>query len=174
MELQSKKISNESLVLKVNKILGKNKRLFNVKFLDKKFEFSLKKEVYEFERKIAGKFLIETNTDLSPNEVMREYKNLQTVENGFDYLKNNLNIRPIFHRKDKRVEAHVFVCVLALLVERIVEKFTKDTAHKVFNEVKSVMKVELNSKDFKRTMITKIPDKTIKYFNELKIPTPIC
>ena len=168
----------------MNKILGKNKRLFNVDFetwlgsqvpnetkwndCKKPFGFSLKEDIYEFEKKIAGKFLIETNTNLSPDEVMKEYKNLQTVETGFDSLKNNLDIRPIFHRKEHRVKAHVFICVLALLIERIIEKFTEDTARVVIRKLRRISKIELEIEGEKRGKITKITKEIKKDFENFK------
>jgi transposase len=183
-ELQNKKIKKENLIIQVNKILGKNKRLFNVDFetwlgsqvpnetkwndCKKPFEFSLKEDIYEFEKKIAGKFLIETNTNLSPDEVMKEYKNLQTVETGFDSLKNNLDIRPIFHRKEHRVKAHVFICVLALLIERIIEKFTEDTARVVIRKLRRISKIELEIEGEKRGKITKITKEIKKDFENFK------
>jgi len=50
---------------------------------------------------------------LSTPEVVRSYKQLQRVERAFRTLKGPLEIRPIHHRLEERVRAHVFLCMLA-------------------------------------------------------------
>ncbi|KXA89775.1 hypothetical protein AKJ57_04890 [candidate division MSBL1 archaeon SCGC-AAA259A05] len=111
---------------RVKKILGENKRLFDVD-VDETIEWRFKEEVWEYERAIAGKFLLVTTTDLKPSEVRESYKELKDVEKAFDELKNFLDIRPIYHRTNKRVKEHVFVCILALLLRRLIEKKTGET-----------------------------------------------
>jgi transposase len=59
--------------------------------------------------------------DLKASEVVESYKNLKVVEMLFDDLKNFVDIRPIRHWLQVRVRAHVFICVLALLLKRIFE-----------------------------------------------------
>jgi len=63
---------------------------------------------------------------------MEEYKNLQKVERCFNDLKNVLKLRPVYHWTDRRTKGHVFVCVLSLLLEKLMEKHT----NKTFREVK--------------------------------------
>jgi transposase len=47
---------------------------------------------------------------------------LNEVERGFSHLKDLLELRPVYHQRDARVEAHVFVAALALLLDRALEK----------------------------------------------------
>ncbi|RKY55105.1 MAG: hypothetical protein DRP89_03935 [Candidatus Neomarinimicrobiota bacterium] len=54
-------------------------------------------------------------------KVVESYKNLKEVEMLFDDLKNFVDKRPIRHWLEVRVRAHVFICVLALLLKRIFE-----------------------------------------------------
>ena len=80
-------------------------------------------EVREQETFLAGKFFLKTNIDekeFPTPEVVRSYKQLQQVERAFRELKDFLKIRPIFHYTDSRVRAHVFVCVLAYLLEQLI------------------------------------------------------
>lgn len=44
------------------------------------------------------------------------------VEQAFREIKNFVNIRPIYHSKDRMVKAHVFVCVLAYLTEALIQR----------------------------------------------------
>ena len=50
---------------------------------------------------------------------MALYKELTEVESGFRQLKDVLGMRPIYHRIEPRVKAHIFVAALALLVQRL-------------------------------------------------------
>ncbi|KXA93188.1 hypothetical protein AKJ66_02555 [candidate division MSBL1 archaeon SCGC-AAA259E22] len=81
----------------------------------------------EYEKAIAGKFLLVTTTDLKPHKVMKGYKNLKDVEQAFDDLKNLLKLRPIGNRTSKRAKGHVFTCILSLLLAKLMEKHTNRT-----------------------------------------------
>ena len=65
-----------------------------------------------------------TNTDLPESEIVTAYKEQWQIERSFRTIKSFLEIRPVYHRKSDRIRAHVFVCVLSLLLSRIMEKLT--------------------------------------------------
>jgi len=70
-----------------------------------------------------GKYVIQTEEpDLSPVEAVAAYKQLNEVGRGFAHLKGLLEVRPVYHHKDDRVRAHVFVAALAFLLDRALEK----------------------------------------------------
>jgi transposase len=83
--------------------------------------WSLDTESLAYEELREGKWVIKTDTSLSVVEVIRQYKNLQRVENAFDDMKHLLMLRPIRHYAPPRVEAHVLICVLAYLLARVLE-----------------------------------------------------
>jgi len=90
---------------------------------DGSFSYSLVKETLEEEKRLDGIFIIKSTAyDLSPQELIRQYKNLAQVERAFKEIKDFLHIRPIRHHLDYRVKAHVFICVLSYLLEKIIEK----------------------------------------------------
>ncbi len=92
------------------------KRLF-----DEKFSFN--QEAYEYEKAICGKFLLVTNTvGLTAEECMKSYRQLAEIERNFREIKSFVKLRPFYHRDAGRIRAHVFVCVLALLIEKLMEK----------------------------------------------------
>ena len=71
-----------------------------------------------------GKWVIETNDDtLTPPEAAASaYKGLMVIERCFRTLKTTqLKLEPVYHRLLRRIEAHVKICVMALLIERIAE-----------------------------------------------------
>jgi transposase len=75
------------------------------------------------EKAYEGKYLIQTEEpNLSPVEAVKIYKDLSEVERGFRQLKDVLEMRPIYHHTDTRVEAHLFVAALTLLLTRALER----------------------------------------------------
>src|SRR5256885_16344041 len=63
--------------------------------------------------------------NISAVEAVRIYKELSEVERAFCNLKDVLDMRPIYHRTDDRVQAHVFVATLAFVLHRFIEKKLK-------------------------------------------------
>jgi transposase len=73
-----------------------------------------------------GKYVIQTEEPhLPPVEAVQIYKELSEVERAFANLKDVIELRPIYHRTDPRVEAHIFVAALAFLLHRVLEKKLK-------------------------------------------------
>jgi transposase len=57
--------------------------------------------------------------NLSAVDAVRLYKELSEVERAFADLKDVLDMRPIYHQTDNRVQAHIYVAALALLIQRL-------------------------------------------------------
>jgi len=90
----------------------------------------------EAEARLDGKFLLRTSDPtLSAEDVALAYKQLIQVERGWRDMKSTLDLRPVFHRKEERIRAHVVLCWLALLLIRIVENATEDTWRNVRNQL---------------------------------------
>ena len=70
-----------------------------------------------------GKWVIQTNDDtLTPEDAACAYKSLSVIERCFRTLKRTqLKLEPVHHRLSRRLEAHVKICVMALLIERFAE-----------------------------------------------------
>lgn len=81
----------------------------------------------EIMNKLAGRFMIVSDTNLSVEEIVKGYKDLWRIERSFRTIKSFLEIRPVYHRKEERIEAHVFVAVLSFLMARLFEKALNDT-----------------------------------------------
>jgi transposase len=78
------------------------------------------------EQAYEGKYVIQTEEpNLSAVEAVRLYKDLSEVERAFASLKDVIDMRPIYHRIDDRVQAHIFVAALAFLLHRAIEKKLK-------------------------------------------------
>jgi transposase len=75
------------------------------------------------ETRLDGKYLIATSDPhISAEDVALGYKNLLEAERGFRDLKSHLLLRPVFHRLERRIRAHVLICWLALLLTRVAER----------------------------------------------------
>ncbi len=75
------------------------------------------------EERLDGKYLLSTSDpDLTAEDVALGYKNLLEAERGFRDLKSTLELRPVFHRLEGRIRAHVLLCWLALLLVRVAER----------------------------------------------------
>ena len=77
-------------------------------------------------RRDAGWWVLATDTDLPALEVARLYMGLTVIEQGWRELKSVLEVRPIRHRLERRVEAHLALCVLAYLLEKYLELKVRD------------------------------------------------
>ena len=88
------------------------------------------------EERLDGKYLLSTSDPhLSPGDVALGYKNLLEAERGFRDLKSTLELRPVFHRIEPRIRAHVLLCWLALLLIRVAERCTGQTWRTVSREL---------------------------------------
>ncbi len=63
-----------------------------------------------------------TNTDLDAERVIAEYHGLWVVERVFRVSKGTLEMRPMFHFKERRIEAHVCICFIAYKVYKELER----------------------------------------------------
>ena len=171
---KGKKMTKENLINQAFKILGKNKRLFHVELTkDNRLDFSFREDNYEYEKKIAGKFLLVTNTNKSPMELMKTYKALQDVENAFDECKNFLDMRPVFHWKEHRVRAHIFVCYLSFLIESLIERFSKESARVTLRELERIKLTTIKLETKSKEQITEISKELSNIFRELKVSQPV-
>ena len=109
----------------------------------------LDEERIKREELFDGKFVLETNTDLSWKEVVIAYKDLWQVERAFRTLKNELEMGPIYHYTERRIRAHIFICFLALVLRVTLQKAFKDinktiSLSKVMNDIKKIKAIKLN------------------------------
>ena len=81
------------------------------------FTFTLDKERLRIARRREGRYLLRSNlTGTDPAKLWQMYLQLTQVEQAFKDLKGDLSVRPVYHQKDSRIEAHIMVCFLAYCV----------------------------------------------------------
>jgi transposase len=145
--------------------------------------YSLNQQKIEQEKKFDGIFvLLSSRYDLKPGQVVDSYKNLKEVEMLFDDLKNFVDIRPIRHWLQVRVRAHVFICVLALLLKRILEihymksKCTIEPLEEISKSKLIKYKVKFSKREDRSQTFPKVTNTTPmqkKYFNMIGIRNPM-
>lgn len=126
------------------------------------------------EEKLDGKYLLSTSDDtLSSEDVALGYKQLMEVERAFRTLKTTLELRPLYHRKDERIQAHVLLCFLSLLLVRIVEQETGQTWDYIRSHMERLHLGEFSSKDGKILQRTELTAEQAKILKKLKISPPL-
>jgi hypothetical protein len=90
----------------------------------------LDKAKVKSESNLDGKYLLRCSDPTpSAEDIALGYKQLLEVERGWRDMKTHLQLRPVYHRLEDRIRAHVLLCWLALLLIRITENTTGDTWH---------------------------------------------
>ena len=137
------------------RILARNHghRYYDWAYEDGVFRFFEHPIHFTREQAYEGKYVIQTEEPhLSAVDAVRLYKELSDVERAFADLKDVLDMRPIYHQTDNRVEAHIYVATLALLIHRAIEKKLKAaridlSAAEAMTALKSVRVVDINLGD---------------------------
>ena len=120
---KKKSLAAAEIALKVGKVLGRYKvgKHFACQIGEGSFTWSRRAQSIEQEEKLDGIYVLRTSEPaerLSAEDTVRSYKSLAEVERAFRCLKGiDLLVRPIRHRSEDRVPAHIFLCVLAYYVE---------------------------------------------------------
>jgi transposase len=120
---RKKPLTKTKIALKVGRVINRYKmaKHFELTIDDNRFEWQRQEESIRGEAALDGIYVIRTSEskrNLSSANAVRSYKQLADVEQAFRSLKSSeLMIRPIHHRADNRVRAHIFLCMLAYYVQ---------------------------------------------------------
>jgi transposase len=126
-----KPLSAAQIGMKVGKVVGRHKmaKHFQLQIAYGSFSFTRDQDAIKREEELDGIYVIRTSEaakDLAAAACVRTYKSLSLVERAFRCLKGlDLLVRPIRHRVEPRVRAHVLLCMLAYYVEWHMRKALK-------------------------------------------------
>lgn len=118
-----------------------------------------------------------TNTNLEAKEVISQYHGLWVVEKAFRITKGNLEMRPIFHFTERRIEAHICICFIAYKVYKELERILKKmkfplSVDKVLEIAKTIptvtMKLPYHQQKQTRTLFLTDEHRSIKQVFDLK------
>jgi hypothetical protein len=88
------------------------------------------------EENLDGKYLLRTSDPkMTAEDIALGYRQLLEVERGWRDLKQVIDLRPVYHRLEERIRAHVILCWLALLLIRIAETTAGATWNKITDEL---------------------------------------
>lgn len=116
-------LTESEIALKVGRVLNHYKmaKHFTLTLATGQFGWARNQESIQREAQLDGLYVIRTSepeAEMSAPDTVRHYKSLAQVEQAFRCLKGfDLRIRPIHHRTEDHVRAHVFLCLLAYYVE---------------------------------------------------------
>jgi transposase len=116
-------------------------------------------------RMTEGHYLLRRNiTDWDPQQLWEAYIHLTDAEEAFRIHKSDLHLRPLWHQKDDRIKAHIFVCFIAFVMWKAFGQTCKngglgDEPRRVFREIKriSMVDVVLTSLEGKELKIRTVP-----------------
>ncbi len=116
-----------------------------------------------------------TNTDIPASQVYAAYHNLWHVERAFRISKSIIEIRPMFHLTRRRIEAHVCICFVSLIVYKELERLLKQaginmSVDKVLALAQTIVTIQLtlpqNKKTITRTMLMKRHQRIAPLFSD--------
>jgi len=142
---------------RVGRLLGNNTRaagLFQVQVeADSqgfaRFHWSKSEQWRDWARLSEGCYLLRSNVvDWTPEELWRAYIQLTEAEAAFRIQKSDLQLRPVWHQKQERVQAHILVCFLAYVLWKTLAQMCHhaglgDEPRKVFGELAKIMLLDV-------------------------------
>jgi len=141
---------------RIGKLMGQNTRaagLFRVQIKEQagvaQMEWSKLDSWREWARLSEGCYMLRSNvTDWTPEELWRAYIQLTEAEAAFRIQKSDLQIRPVWHQRADRVQAHILVCFLAYVLWKALGQMCHiaglgDEPRKVFEELKEISLVDV-------------------------------
>ena len=141
---------------RVGKLMGQNTRaagLFQVDIKEERgaarIEWTKLESWREWARLSEGCYMLRSNvTDWTPQELWRAYIQLTEAEAAFRIQKSDLQIRPVWHQRADRVQAHILVCFLAYVLWKALGQMSAaaglgDEPRKVFEELAKIALVDV-------------------------------
>lgn len=150
-----------------------------VKINDDKSKATIDEDKIKEDALYDGVFVLTTNTKLSCVQVVERYKDLWQIENGFRQLKDELEMGPIFHWKDRRIRAHVMICFLAFclriaLFKKLKTHFGKETFSftELMRDLSALHSIGLDIKGKKAKIRTELKDGASHIFRAIGMRPP--
>jgi len=147
-----------------------------------KIEIRKNEERYEWALNTSGSYLLRTNwKEGSPKELWKTYIQLSQAEDAFRITKTDLGIRPIFHQRADRTQAHILVCFLALAMWRTLQQWMSASGlgtapRKLLEELREIRSLDIvlpmKEKKIRIRVVTTAPKELKALLFRLKLPLP--
>lgn len=147
------------------------------------FKFTLRKKKLRDVRRREGRYLLRSNLlEEQPAQLWHLYIQLTQVEEAFKNLKGDLSLRPLFHQKEARIEAHIFVAFLAYCLHVTLRRWLRDlasglTPRSVLDKFSAVQMIDVHlpTTDGREVILSRYtqPEKELQLLlNRLKLQLP--
>ena len=147
------------------------------------FTFCLQKKKLHQVRRREGRYLLRSNlTQEQPQALWNLYLQLTQVEEAFKNLKGDLALRPLFHKKQERIEAHIFVAFLAYCLHVTLRRWLRDlapglTPRSVLDKFRSLQMIDVHlpTTDHREVILSRYtqPEKELQLLlTQLKLQLP--
>lgn len=159
-ELANQDLTRDQLLMKIGAAKKEGGRVaslvtirlpkVNEKVSPKTFSFSLNREKLKVIRRKEGTYLLRSNLKSEdPAKLWHYYIQLTQIEQVFKELKHDLNIRPVYHQKENRIEAHIFVAFVAYCLQVTLKQRLKPlapglTPRAVLEKMSSIQMVDVH------------------------------
>jgi transposase len=130
-----KKLDRGPIERQIGRLLGRNSRAagrYAVRIIDAntasglELDWSVRAEWDDWSRHSEGCYVLRTNVhQWTPEALWQMYVQLTEAEAAFRIQKSDLSIRPVWHQREHRVQAHIFVCFLAYVLWKTLEQWQK-------------------------------------------------
>jgi transposase len=153
---QGKLKDGQKVERQIGRLLERNSRaasLFAVTVTEKDGRVSIdvkkNEDRWEWALETSGSYILRTNwKETDPKTLWKTYIQLTEVEDAFRTAKHDLGMRPIFHQKKERTQAHILVCFLALALRRTFQQWMKTSGlgtapRKLFEEMKEIKSLDV-------------------------------
>lgn len=149
--------------------------LYDVELAGGKLSVKKNRKALNWEATIDGMLMLETTDfELPPEEIVKRYKELAEIERGWRTLKSSLLLRPVYHWTEPRIRAHIFICVLALQIERWMRnRLQTVSVRKALQSLQQIKVGELTINGKKSMMATRPTEEQREFLQRLKVkPIP--
>ena len=134
-------------------------RYYRVERTNGILEWTLKAEQRTRAEELDGAYFLRTSRkDMGPEEIWRTYISLTRIESAFRDLKGTLDMRPVYHQKEIRVETHIFLAVLAFHLQAVIERTLKEAGDHTSWET---LREELSNHHVVTTLLPTVDGKTL-------------
>jgi len=186
---QGKIRDQQKVERQIGRLLERNSRaasLFTVTVTEKETRLSIdikrNEERYEWAVETGGSYILRTNwREINPKVLWNTYIQLTEVEDAFRTAKHDLGMRPIFHQKQDRTQAHILVCFLSLVLWRTLQQWMKASGlgtapRKLLGEMRELKSLDVllpaRDKTIKLRVVATAPQALKVLLQRMKIPLP--
>jgi len=172
----------------IGRLLERNYRaasLFTVTVTgEERLSINIKKNIDRFQwlTQTGGSYILRTNwKERDPKTIWNTYIQLTEVEDAFRTTKHDLGMRPIFHQRQDRTQAHILVCFLSLVLWRTLQQWMKGSGlggapRKLLEEMKGLKSLDVllpaKDKTIRLRVVATPPPELKVLLQRMKIPLP--